>query len=98
MRKAPDCVSEVDNVVVGAVNEQEAQLVAIDGRVADRRRFEINPPVHHRRSAEKFFDDRIARPRDLVMGPLRQQIVDAIKADNGLDAGGHGGMSVVAIG
>src|SRR6185437_17002687 len=44
----------IDDVVVGAVDQQEAQRVAIDRGVADGRGVEIDAAVLHRRGAEEF--------------------------------------------
>src|SRR4249920_519981 len=70
----------VDDVVVGAVNEEKARpglLVLFDGGVARRRGIEIGAAVLHRRDAEEFFGNLVARPGDLVVQPLRLHVVDA---------------------
>src|SRR5579863_6071403 len=41
----------IDDIVVGAVNEQDAHLVVLLGGVAQRRRLEIHPPVLRGRGA-----------------------------------------------
>src|SRR6478736_9845391 len=75
----------VDDVVVGAVNEEKARpglFVLFDGGVARRRGIEIGAAVLHRRDAEEFFGNLVARPGDLVVQPLRLHVVDAVKADH----------------
>ena len=87
----------IDHVVGGAVHEQEARPVAVDGGIAQRGGVEIDPPVLHRRCAEIFFRDLVARPRDLVVVPLRQHVVDAVKADHRFHIGFYGGIRIAAI-
>ncbi len=88
----------IDDVVVGAVDEQKAQLIVIDGRVTDRRGVEIDAAVLHRRRAEEFFDDLVVRARRQIMRPLRMHVIDAVEADHAFDVGGNVGVGVVAIG
>src|SRR6516225_4922965 len=49
----------IDDVVVGAMHEQEARTALVDGGVAHRRGFEIDAPVLHRRCAEIFLGDLV---------------------------------------
>src|SRR5205823_8569021 len=45
----------------------------------------------------QFLGDLVARPRDLVVLPLRQHIVDAVKADDCLDLGRDLGMAAAEM-
>jgi hypothetical protein len=46
-------------IVVGGAMEQKSRPVAVDRRIAYRRRVEIDPPVLHRRRAEEFLGDLV---------------------------------------
>ena len=98
VEKCAGLARRIDDVVVGAVDQQKPQLVVIDGGIADRRGVEIDAPVLHRRRAEEFLDDLVVRTRGQIVRPLRVHVVDAIEADDGFDVGGNGGVGVVAIG
>src|SRR5215510_9898474 len=90
----------VDDVVIGAVDEQEARprlLVLIDRGVADRRSVEIGAAALHGRHPEEFLGDLVARTGDLVVVPLRLHVVDAVEADDRLHVGGGSGVRVTAI-
>ncbi len=104
--KKPACLSaeerrrlrrRIDDVVVGAVDQQEARRVPVHGRVADRRGFEEHLAVGVRRGAQEFLGDVVARPRHQVVLPLRQHVVDAVEADHCLDLGRHRGVGVGAV-
>src|SRR5262245_14747162 len=90
----------VDNVVIGAVDEQEARpglLVLIDRGVADRRSVEIGAAALHGRYPKEFLGDLVARTGDLVVVPLRLHVVDAVEADDRLHIGRGSGVRVTAI-
>lgn len=87
----------IDDVVFPSVNQQKARAVLVDGDIAQWRRLEICPSAHHRRAAEQFLGDLIARARDLVVLPLRQHVIDAVKSDDRLDLGEACGVAITLI-
>ena len=78
-------VHEQRQAVGGAVDEEDACPVLVDGGIAQRRSIEIGATDQHRRAAEEFLGDLVARPRDLIVLPLRQHVVDAVESDDRLD-------------
>ena len=88
----------IDDVVVGAMDQQNTYLVMIDGRIADRRRLEIEAAILHRRDAEEFLDDPVIRTGCQIVSPLSVHVVHAIEADHAFDVGGNRGVGVVTVG
>src|SRR6266446_6196043 len=87
----------VDDIVFAAVDQKETGAVLINRRVAERRGLEEDLSAHHRWAAEQFLYDLVARPGDLVVLPLREHIVDAVKADDRFHIGRGSGMAIAEI-
>src|SRR5438034_55320 len=67
------------------------------GGVTDRGSLEKNSAVRMRRHPKKFLRNIIAGPRQQVVLPLRQYVVNTVEADNRLDLRRYRGMGIGTI-
>ena len=78
---------DVDDVVLGAIGDEERGRIVAARHIAQRRALEIDLAVVDRRRAEEFLGDLVARPADEIVLPLRRHVVDAVKPDAAFDLG-----------
>ena len=87
----------VDDVVFAAINQKKARAVVVDRGVTHGRGLKVSSAADHRRAAKELFGDRIARPGDLVVFPLRQHVIDPVKPDHQFDVERGRSIAVVAV-
>ena len=75
----------IDNIILIAMNEKKGRVGPAFDDIAQRRGLEIDPPVIHRRAAQKSLNNMITGPHGLIVMPLLQHVVDAVIADDGAD-------------
>ncbi len=86
-----------DDVVFGAVREQESGLVGGTRDVGERRSLEVASRLVQQRYPEKLLGDVVAYAVHAVVFPLLNEVVHAVNGDHGLDPGTYAGVRIVRI-